>query len=69
MGIERFECISVSECCWDEGQCYHPDNTFACLEQGGTCVSETNTNCNRGITTNADEPYICPEVTHNIRDK
>jgi len=62
-GIGMNDCTALN-CCFDESikQCYHPDNTFECLEQGGHCVPASEETCNRGILNNNDVENICPKV-------
>ena len=62
-GVDENDCVGLN-CCFDDtvGQCYHPDNTFECLERGGHCVSNSNELCNRGILDNDDVDDICPKV-------
>ena len=40
-GTTETDCIWES-CCWDPdtSQCFHPDNTYQCLEKGGTCTGK-----------------------------
>jgi len=63
LGIEETECV-WGECCWDESQnqCFLPDSTYRCLEQGGRCIPIDQETCNRGIITNDDYPDMCPKV-------
>lgn len=65
-GMEETDCI-WEDCCWDpsENQCFLPDSTVYCLEQGGTCIPIDDESCNRGIITNDDTAFICPKVSHH----
>ena len=50
--LSENDCLNLW-CCYDvsESQCYHPDSTYQCLQEGGTCVSTSEQDCNRGIIT------------------
>jgi len=63
IGVEETECI-WNDCCWDgdQNQCFLPDNTVQCLQQGGQCVPIDQEHCNRGIIENDDSDAICPKV-------
>merc|ERR1719284_2342917 len=55
-GIDQTECIDIG-CCWNPVPddvpgpwCFHPSNSVACLNKGGTCVRKgSGSKCNRGF--------------------